>query len=583
MSSETPTLRLLLLLPLPLLAACEAVSPTPVGSISGQVVIEGQGVGGVAVTLSSGASTTTAATGTYRFDQVEGGPHTVAISGYPLDATFQATSASVEIVSDGQTVIVDFRGEYIRTARLMGRVAVEGRTLAGVTVRLAGMSEGLTSTNDVGQFSFEDLRAGDYSVAISDFGEVQFAVTSQSASLAVGESRVLSFDGTYIRTSSISVGVSVEGEGLAGVTVSLTGHGEVASAVTGPAGHHTFNELRKGTYFLEISGFDTAEVAFSATTRTVSVAVDETENVAFDGQYLRTASIIGAVTVENKALPGVNVRLSGGLDAVSEMATTDANGHYAFTGLRMGDYTVEVSGFDSDEVGFSSTATAVSVGTGESKIVSFDGTFLRTSGIQGRVTIEGEGLAGVTVSLSGGPDAVSETATTDAGGQYAFLRLRAGDYSVAISGYDTDEYNFEITSQDVPVAPGETATVAFEGFRVPPDLTGTHDLVSISSLVTGGKTLKPPDVSGTFVLRQSAAVGRRASGTMTTEITVRDGLGGTTTIKDTGTYAVEGDGTWEQKGSLVQAKGTYTLVGGVLTVEVTEPAINVSTTVWQRR
>ena len=144
---------------------------------------------------------------------------------------------------------------------------------------------------------------GDYSVAISDFGEAEFAVTSQSASLAVGESRVLSFDGTYIRTSSISVGVSVEGEGLAGVMVSLTGHGEVASAVTGPAGHHTFNELRKGTYFLEISGFDTAEVAFSATTRTVSVAADETENVAFDGQYLRTASIIGAVTVENKALP----------------------------------------------------------------------------------------------------------------------------------------------------------------------------------------------------------------------------------------------------------------------------------------
>ena len=401
----TPVLRLLLLLPLPLLAACDATSPTPVGSISGQVVIEGQGIAGVAVALSSGPSTTTAATGAYRFDQVEGGPHTVAISGYPLDATFQATSTSVEIVSDGQTVIVDFRGEYIRTARLMGRVAVEGRTLAGVTVRLAGMSEGLTSTNEVGQFAFEDLRAGDYSVAISDFGEAEFAVTSQSASLAVGESRVLSFDGTYIRTSSISVSVSVEGEGLADVTV----------------------------------------------------------------------------------------------------------------------------------------------------------------------------------SLSGGPDAVSETATTDAGGYYAFSRLRAGDYSVVVSGYDTDEYNFEITSQDVPVAPGETANVAFEGFRVPPDLTGTYDLVSISSLVTGGKTLKPPDVSGTFVLLQSASVGRRVSGTMTMEITVQDGLGGTTNIKDTGTYAVRADGTWEQKGSLVQAKGTYTLVGGVLTVEVTEPAINVSTTVWQRR
>ena len=36
-------------------------------------------------------------------------------------------------------------------------------------------------------------------------------------------------------------------------------------------------------------------------------------------------------------------------------------------------------------------------------------------------------------------------------------------------------------------------------------------------------------------------------------------------------------------GNLVQARGTYTFVNNVLTVEVTEPALNVSTTVWQRQ
>ena len=168
----------------------------------------------------------------------------------------------------------------------------------------------------------------------------------------------------------------------------------------------------------------------------------------------------GTVTVENMGLPGVTVQLTG---VSSASAVTDDNGQYAFTGLRMGNYSVEISGFDSNEVGFSSTAASVTVGVGESKIVSFDGTYLRTAGIMGRVSVEGAGLEGVTVSLSGGPDATDMTTETDAAGQYSFAKLRAGDYAVGISGYNTDDYEFEATSKNVTVALGETANVPFEG------------------------------------------------------------------------------------------------------------------------
>ncbi len=159
-------------------------------------------------------------------------------------------------------------------------------------------------------------------------------------------------------------------------------------------------------------------------------------------------------------LGGVTVQLSGVSDA---SAVTDDNGQYAFTGLRMGNYSVEISGFDSDEVGFSATAAAVTVGVGESKIISFDGTYLRTAGIMGRVSVEGAGLEGVMVSLAGGPDDADLTTETDAAGQYSFAKLRAGDYAVGISGYNTDDYEFELTSQNVTVALGETANVPFEG------------------------------------------------------------------------------------------------------------------------
>ncbi len=147
--------------------------------------------------------------------------------------------------------------------------------------------------------------------------------------------------------------------------------------------------------------------------------------------------------------------------ADSETATDDS-GQYSFTGLRAGTYSVEISGFDSNEVSFSSTSGAATVGVGESKVVSFDGTYLRTAGIMGRVSAEGEGLPNVTVTLMGQGDDIPP-ATTDAGGLYSFSQLRSGDYTVAISGYDTDDYEFETTSKSVTIATGETANVPFEG------------------------------------------------------------------------------------------------------------------------
>ena len=147
--------------------------------------------------------------------------------------------------------------------------------------------------------------------------------------------------------------------------------------------------------------------------------------------------------------------------ADSETATDDS-GQYSFTGLRAGTYSVEISGFDSNEVSFSSTSGAATVGVGESKVVSFDGTYLRTAGIMGRVSAEGEGLPNVTVTLMGQGDDIPP-ATTDAGGLYSFSQLRSGDYTVAISGYDTDDYEFSTTSKSVTIATGETANVPFEG------------------------------------------------------------------------------------------------------------------------
>ena len=96
-------------------AACDQIALSPsVCSIVGQVSIEGTGIDGVTVTLSNGNSTTTTGGGKFRFDNVEGAV-TLTISGFPSDATFDATSVAVINSCDG-TVTINFSGSYTLTA-----------------------------------------------------------------------------------------------------------------------------------------------------------------------------------------------------------------------------------------------------------------------------------------------------------------------------------------------------------------------------------------------------------------------------------------------------------------------------------
>ncbi len=251
--------------------------------------------------------------------------------------------------------------------------------------------------------------------------------------------------------------VSIEGTGIDGVSVNLSNGN---STTTSGGGSYRFDNVEGGAYTVTISGYP-SDAMFDATSAAATIAsAGQSVTLNFTGAYIRTASVMGTVTVENMGLGGVTVALSG---VSSASAVTDDNGQYAFTGLRMGNYAVEISGFDNDEIGFSATSSAVTVGTGESKIVSFDGTYLRTAGIQGQVSVEGVGLEGVNVSLAGGPDGEDMSTTTDAAGLYSFAKLRAGDYAVGISGFDTDDYEFAVTSHNVTIALGETANVPFDG------------------------------------------------------------------------------------------------------------------------
>ena len=190
------TLALVAVLP----AACgEAmVEPPPVmGSISGTVTVEGTGLDGVTVSLSSGASATTSGGGSYSFTGVAAGSHTVMISNFPAGAEFSQTTGTANITTDGQVAVVDFSGSYTRTATILGSVSVNGTAVGGVSMALSGVESKSAETDSDGNYLFSSLRAGSYTVEITsyDMEMYDFEMTSQMASVAIGESRDVSFDG----------------------------------------------------------------------------------------------------------------------------------------------------------------------------------------------------------------------------------------------------------------------------------------------------------------------------------------------------------------------------------------------------
>ncbi len=165
-----------------------------------------------------------------------------------------------------------------------------------------------------------------------------------------------------------------------------------------------------------------------------------------------TGTISGVVSIEGAAAAGVTVTLSSGATVA-----TDGSGAFAFSGVAAGAYTVSISGFASDAA-FSSIAKAATISTtGQVASVNFDGTYVRTSSIYGSVASGGVLLSGVSVAL--GPD----NTTTDANGRFSFSGLRAGSYTVTISGWDATTYTFATTSMSVIVGVGEAMAADFSG------------------------------------------------------------------------------------------------------------------------
>jgi hypothetical protein len=174
---------------------------------------------------------------------------------------------------------------------VQGRVTGEGAPLAGVTVELTGAANRVATTDADGRFTFSQVPVGAYVVSIRDLPpDAAFSALSRTASVTSAGTVNVDFQGTFIRTASISGTVRARTQGVGGVTVTLLGP-ENASDVTSGDGSFSFPALRTGLYEVEISGFP-ASIDFPSTRTTVDLQPGQAHEAIFEGIPDLTATVV---------------------------------------------------------------------------------------------------------------------------------------------------------------------------------------------------------------------------------------------------------------------------------------------------
>jgi hypothetical protein len=397
---------------------------------------------GVTVTLAGAASgtATTDGSGHYAFTGLSNGSYTVTptLAGY----TFSPASLT-PTVSGADVTGQDFTATAAPpTYSISGTVS--GAVVSGVTVSLTGAASGTATTDLGGHYAFTGLSNGSYTVTPTSSGYT-FSPASLTPTVSGADVTGQDFTATA-RTWEISGTVS--GTVVSGVTVSLSGAG-TGTATTDLNGHYAFTGLSNGSYTVTptSSGY-----TFSPASLTPTVSGADVTGQDFTST-VTTYRIEG--TVSGAIASGVSIALTG---PVARTTTTDGSGHYAFTGLANGSYTVRPT-----LAGYAFTPTSLTPTVSGADVTGQDFTALaKIHVISGTVS----GAGSVLLSLTG---AASGSVTTDANGAFAFSGLTNGSYTVTPS---KQGYTFTPSSTNVTVSDASVTGVDFGATALPFVISG---------------------------------------------------------------------------------------------------------------
>ena len=460
-------------------------------------------------------TTKTDANGNYSFDNLPDGTYSVKVvkdgaltdleQTEDPDATKDSASEPITLDEDNPTkknvnfgYVPDYfiKGTIYRDGNRSGALDTGEKLYEGVTVNLVdadGNVVATTTTDEKGNYSFDKLPAGTYSVKVVQDGPIASLeqtgdpdATKDNASEPItlnndnpsktdvnfGYIADNSLSGTVYRDDSRNGAQDGTEPGYSGVTVQLldASGNVVGTTTTDKDGKYSFSKLPDGTYSVKVVKdgelADTEQTEDPDATKDnasepVTLGEDNPSKDNIDFGYVPDYSIHGLVYRDGdrdekhgateKGYANQTVELRDKDGKVVATTTTDANGAYSFEKLPAGDYTVKVvkdgalTDLDQTEDPDSTKDSAsgvISLGNDHRTETDVNFGYIANNSINGTIYRDGdrdgrkgdtEGrYSGVTVQLLDASGNVVATTTTDKDGKYSFEHLPDGTYSVKV-------------------------------------------------------------------------------------------------------------------------------------------------------
>jgi carbon monoxide dehydrogenase subunit G len=386
------------------------------GSVQGRVTDAASGVEipGATVDIGGGMTATTDAAGYYIVSNLAMGDYTVNASatGYTSGTGGSTTLTSLDRDHTVNIALAPIKGS------ITGQItdATTGNPIQGATVRLNGGVT--TSTDATGHYSFTNLTMGDYALDVSATGYT--AGTDNTILTLTDKDKIVNITLSPIRGSITGRITDVAtGNPIQGASVSIGGG---HTTTTDATGHYSFSNLDMGLYTVSASasgysyGIGNTILITADKDKTVDIALFPVPVPPVKGSI--TGQITDAAT--GNPIQGATVGIGSGRTAI-----TDATGHYSFSNLDMGPYTVSASA-SSYKSGTGSTTLTT---TNKDKTVSIALSQI-TGTVTGRVTLsDGTPLSHVQIELHSTP----RDTYTDANGYYSFTNVPLGSHTVFIN------------------------------------------------------------------------------------------------------------------------------------------------------
>nr|WP_245332936.1 carboxypeptidase regulatory-like domain-containing protein [Halarchaeum solikamskense] len=356
--------------------------------------------------------------------------------------------------------------------------AIEG---ASVTITNSSGSEvGTTTTASDGTYSISGIQSGtDYTVEASASG-----YTSSTQTVDVSSATTVDLS---LSTASYSYSATVEdasGTAIGGATVELLDNsGNVVSSGTTASDGTISLSAPSGTYEVEVSadGYDSASGSADLSTSGDSGTFSLSESTyVLDGTVTDSAG----TAIENASV----TLLDSSGNTVKEVSTA-SDGTYSFSGVKSGDYTVEVAA--SDYAAGSKTVTVSGASTVDFSLAQtvWTATHDRPSdGTPGMVFAEFEASGDAVITVEAHNASSGEWETVVDAKQYT-VNGTADDVDgveVDLDGYASEDYDqYRVTVEDVEPANTGVAVDTAGGGGVP----GSDGGVPFAVVVVGAGLL----------------------------------------------------------------------------------------------